>query len=656
MKHLFAALFTVFSLYSLAVPYVTLRPGLECAIDEYSYELDFVMPKFEIMTDTVFYGEEGTNEVYFSKLSFGDEDEFDYMETEGKPALPFYSVELMLPSNASHFEVTDYQIIDSIVIKLPLEYLPAQQRPLFDVDFSYDHVYYSTYDNTWNHDSCSIATSNYRDYLGFTFSLFPCHYEPLTQRLVVVTRATCRISFDGMGINNYISNYLNETDRLAFNYYDNFVTYPYSVNPPIIHRDHYLIISADEWIEDYALRDFVEHKESMGYDVTLLSLHDIGGNLPALIRDTIQQRYRNQRTKYVLLVGNVPDLPFYDGVQETMSDPPSDIYYSCLSKSNISDQWKDFNPTVFIGRWPVQNPDQLHNVVAKTINSDLYLNLHNPRKIGLFSGKGKYQNYMHADCKYIFNNLIQPGIYYTGDLIDGRTLYSSSFNIMRNYLEDTTDPVWLFVYDGHGNSTSIGSPYNLSHTNIGTIDTYHLNFQSFGFGFACLLGNIYHDDNFSRSWLTTDKGGVTYFGATTNTTLTSDRYFSRKLFNQLKDKPIMTIGELVGNAKAKYYNPDKVVWRRREAKKYVLYGDPSLYLFGLNLQYNQPYNIQKRLQQGDEEFVGDIISVNIYSITGQLLRACDDNKPNLQGLPAGTYMVTYKSENDNHTTQKIILQ
>lgn len=648
MKHLFVTLFIVFSLYSLALPHVTLRPGLECTIDEYSYELDFDMPKFNIMTDTVFYGIEGTNEVYFSKLSFGDKDEFDYMETEGKPALPFYSVELMLPNNASHFEVTNFQIIDSLVIKLPLEYLPAQQRPLFDIDFSYDYVYYSTYDNTWNHNICSIDTSNYRDYLGFTFSLFPCHYEPITQQLVVVTRATCRISFDGMGINNYISNYLDENDRLAFNFYDNFVTYP--VNPPIIHRDHYLIISANEWIEDYALRDFVQHKESIGYDVTLLSLHDIGGNLPAMIRDTIQQRYRNQRTKYVLLVGNVPELPFYDGVQETMSDPPSDIYYACLSKSSISDQWKDFNPTVFIGRWPVQNSEQLRNVVDKTIKSDLYLNMHNPKKIGLFSGSGCYQNYFHADCKYIFNNLILTGNY-TGDLIDGRTLYSSPFNIMKNYLEDTTDPVWLFVYDGHGNSTILGDPFNLSYTNIGTIDTYYLNFQSFGFGFACLLGNIFNNHNFSRSWLTTPRGGVTYLGATTNTTLTSDRYFSRKLFNQLKYKPIMTIGELVGNTKAKYYNPDKVIWRRREAKKYVLYGDPSLYLFGLNLHYNQP-NFAKQYAND----IDNITSVQIYSITGQLLRICDSSQPNLQGLSAGTYMVTYKSDKNNLTTQKIIIQ
>ena len=56
-----------------------------------------------------------------------------------------------------------------------------------------------------------------------------------------------------------------------------------------------------------------------------------------------------------------------------------------------------------------------------------------------------------------------------------------------------------------------------------------------------------------------------------------------------------------------------------------------------------------------EEFTDDIISVNIYSMTGQLLRTCDDAKPNLQGLPAGTYMVVYNS-NNNSITQKLVLQ
>ena len=44
-----------------------------------------------------------------------------------------------------------------------------------------------------------------------------------------------------------------------------------------------------------------------------------------------------------------------------------------------------------------------------------------------------------------------------------------------------------------------------------------------------------------------------------------------------------------------------------------------------------------------------------YAPTGQLLRACNGDKPNTQGLPAGTYMVVYNS-NNNSLTQKLVLQ
>ena len=117
----------------------------------------------------------------------------------------------------------------------------------------------------------------------------------------------------------------------------------------------------------------------------------------------------------------------------------------------------------------------------------------------------------------------------------------------------------------------------------------------------------------------------------------------------------MTIGEFICNAKAKYYNPLKVIWRQREAKKYVLYGDPSLYLFGLNIQYNQPHGVQTRSQLLEEESIEEITSIQIYSATGQLLRTCNGNQLDIHGLPAGTYMVVYNSENIK-ITKKIILK
>ena len=477
---------------------------------------------------------------------------------------------------------------------MPYPYTPSQAENYTFEDFSFDASYYVSYNNTWYWDECAADTIWYRNSKGLTFSVFPCHYEPSEQLLIVVTEADYEIKYEGSYLTgSYLENLLR-LERSFYFFYDNFVgfTEPY----PLINKDEYLIITADAWNNTVALSDFIHHKESLGYNVTKTPLHDIGYTSED-IRKYIQHEYETNNTKFVLLVGNVGDadsLVFSDGVNGDHYDPPTDIYYSCLSKNDVNNQWKDYSPTVFVGRWPIQNGTQLRNVVDKTIASELYLGTYNPNEINIFTGNGHHKNYTHRSFKYIYENVVQKYSYYDGCLIDGRTMTTTdAADSLRNHLEDDNDnPTWMFIYGGHGNYEGLGGPYYFWYSDINHIITSNLNFQPYGFGFTCSTGNIYNNNNFARAWLTSIEGGITYLSSTTISYATPDRYFSRKMFNQLKGQPNMTIGEFVGNAKAKYYNPDKVIWRRREAKKYVLYGDPSLYLFGLDIQYNQPYNIQ----------------------------------------------------------------
>ena len=671
MKRYFILLALVlFAINSYSTP-VTIYPGLTLEENSGTYYVHFEMPKYEIVTDTFTVTHPTplpTNQLghaqgdyYFSRVEPVEDDYFDYLSVDGRPELPFYSLNLLMPLDGGDYMVGNINIVSADTIKLPYPYTPSQAENYTFEDFSFDASYYVSYNNTWYWDECAADTIWYRNSKGFTFSVFPCHYEPSGQELVVVTEAEYEIIHNGSYLTGSYLEYMLSLDRSFYFFYDNFVgfTEPY----PLINGDEYLIITADAWNNTTEIADFIHHKESLGYHVTKTPLHDIGYDSES-IRKYIKEEYETNNTKFVLLVGNVGDtdsLAFSDGVQEDDYNPPTDIYYSCLSKDDINDQWKDYSPTVFVGRWPIQDGTQLRNIVNKTIASDLYLGhalIHNGRsKIALFSGEDSniyLRNYWYNDCKYIYNHIVQNYSYYTGCVHDGR---SSTMNLdtMKRCMEIVDNPAWMFVYNGHGWNTWIATPYCWYNFDINYIVTSTLDFQPFGFGFSCLTGNIYASENFARSWLTEQNGGITYLGSTTMSTNVCNRYFSRKMFNQLKGRPNMTIGEFVGNAKAKYYNPDKVIWRRRETKKYVLYGDPSLYLFGLDIQYNQPYNIQKRLQQGDEEFVGDIISVNIYSMTGQLLRACNGDKPNTQGLPAGTYMVVYNSSN-NSITKKFVLQ
>lgn len=665
-RQILSLLIALSTICSYAVP-TTIKPGLTCDTAGCTYYLNFSMPNFSLVTDTLpaLSGDE-----YFSRIEPEAPDEFNYFEVDGRPTLPFYSINLILPPDASDVMVVNVQIIDSIILHLPYDYTPAQQRIDFSNGISFDTAYYSTYNNTlyWMYDSINVL--DYRKYKGFCMSIFPCRYEPSDNALIVITEATYEISYNGtIGIFDYIEGWLDKYDGLAFNFFDNFVSFPYITIPPIDH-DEYLIITADAWEYNTDLADFVHHKESLGYNVTLKALHTIG-HTPDSIRNYIRGHYLEKDTKFVLLIGEASDsvnsslrLPFFDGIRENESDPPSDIYYSCINKSSTLLQCTDFTPSVFVGRWPVQNEDQLNRVIKKTTKSDLSLGTFCPTKISLFSGSDispRLENYFYNDCKYIYDNIIQEYDCYTGGVVDGRAA-GIGYQTIGDSLENHADPIWLFVYDGHGDNDHISTPYYLDSSYIERIATSTLDYQPFGFGFACLLGNIYQQNNFARTWLTSTEGGVTFLGSTTTTITGSDRYFSRSLFNQLKKKTSMTVGEFVGVGKSKYYcTTNLALSRRREAKKYNLYGDPSLYLHGLIFE-TMPYPLSPKIpsqidkQQDNMLHIDqtEVESVFVYSIAGQLMLTGNTNQLDMRNLPAGIYTIIIN--NDNQQSSKKIIK
>ena len=214
--------FIVIFLYALCSTYifaisVNVKPGLSYEIIDNTYRIEFYMPDYQIVTDTL-SGDWG--DALFSSIKPYDVDEFDYLHEDGRPTLPFYSLDLILPFGSFSCEVTSVQILDSTVVTLPYDYTPAQERVDFSDGFSFDEEYYNTHEE-WYFTNYSIDNSNYRFYKGFKFSLFPCRYVAEIRQLTIVTRAVYEITVNGPDLVDYIQQELSEYDRLAYNFYDN---------------------------------------------------------------------------------------------------------------------------------------------------------------------------------------------------------------------------------------------------------------------------------------------------------------------------------------------------------------------------------------------------------------------------------------------------
>lgn len=343
-KILLSSILALISLCTNAIPQI--KPGLSCdIIDDNYYVLEFSMPTFHVVEDTI---ETSHDDYFFSCIRPDESDYFDYLEEDGRPELPFYSVDLILSPDVTQFDIISIEILDSVFVPLHLAYTPAQStRFTFEDGISFDDDFYHSYDVTWYGNFCRVDTSDYQGQKGINCSLFPCRYNPLQGELNIITRARCVINFDGHGLPAHLDSIISVLDRSTFYFYDNVrEIYPLPIIPPI-HGDEYLILTAERWYNNEDLLNFVAHKDSLGYNVTYKSLQAIGST-PTAIRSYIQILYRENNLKYVLLVGDHDELPFSAGVREDTNDPPTDIFYACLSKNNISDQWKDLSPSVFL--------------------------------------------------------------------------------------------------------------------------------------------------------------------------------------------------------------------------------------------------------------------------------------------------------------------
>ena len=136
-------------------------------------------------------------------------------------------------------------------------------------------------------------------------------------------------------------------------------------------RGSYLIVLAHSQLSTYLSGsiggNFIEFKESQGFDVDVMSLDAEELETAEEIRDWISTYYNlHPLLEYVLLVGDVGDTPyeipsfFIQSINEPELDV-TDYPYTYFDSNDV------LNPNYFIGRWSVRSPTDLINIKVRTI-------------------------------------------------------------------------------------------------------------------------------------------------------------------------------------------------------------------------------------------------------------------------------------------------
>ena len=119
---------------------------------------------------------------------------------------------------------------------------------------------------------------------------------------------------------------------------------------------------------EQVLQPFVDWKTKKGFNVIEAYTDDPNvGNTTTSIKNYLQNLYNNPGSNnppsYILLVGDVNEIPSFSGTQ---GNHVSDLYYAEYDGNG------DFYADVYYGRFSSSNPQEIQHMVTKTIDYEMY--------------------------------------------------------------------------------------------------------------------------------------------------------------------------------------------------------------------------------------------------------------------------------------------
>lgn len=473
-------------------------------------ELKFKLPNYTIK-DTALPREYGVSRK-FSYIEV-DDDEYGIVDSIGFPLLPQLSFYVNVPYNATNFSVSiQHPQYQTIGIRRSI--LPAQEDIRKDsavFNFSMDTAFYTSTNSFVGLNACILEDFWAFGERGVTLSILPFTYNPSTGSIVVLKSATVSISYtpDSLkseGRNDSLCNPVVEDylEHLFINYEASRSTRYWPLN--------YLIITAPEF--ESTITYFANYKRNLGYDVSVVTTNLIGAN-PISIKLYLQALYNSLITRptYVLLVGNDNKIPVSWGNNSDIDHPFSDLEYTLLDGTD----WKS---DVFLGRWPVNNVQELKNIINKTIFMEMHLS-NTSKKATFIAGQESnnfMQNQFEAGHNHVIPSVFQPRGYQC------IYLHQPTINMVKQALSNNPK---YFIYSGHGNYNSwAGVSFSLI---ADTLDNATNTLYPFAFAFACYTGEFPDSSNIGRQWIVKqNKGGVTYYGSSVSTMCHSDVVIEKK--------------------------------------------------------------------------------------------------------------------------------
>jgi hypothetical protein len=551
----------IFCFILLQTGYSQIIPSDVVEISERRNEfvVSFHLPGFEIK-DTVL---EGDNNI-FTHINIADY--FGIIDDIGYPQLPQLTFDLHIKGKPSEFKI---ELLKADIFHIDLKYsiLPTQDdiiqiedyKPIFEINKDY----YETKGELYNFTSQISEPYIVFGENGISFSIFPFTYNPAKNQLEVLKNATFTITYS---INEESDK--NHYSKVKNSYLSKFFKNYYTGNNFPAGEDfdgRYLMITAPHF--ESTLTYFANYKRNIGYEVDVVNTNTTGTSA-SNIKNYIKNRYKNSSTRpdFVLLVGDHEDIPASEGdIKGDYDDPLTDLDYTLLDGN-------DFFADVFLGRFSVSDNDELKNIINKTVLMEM--NMHRfDKKAVLLAGGGNGEDEFVKPHNTIMKDILIPNGFHCD------YSYANKGATQTDGLNALNGDYTFFIYRGHGNQSSIGSPFSLS--------SYYINnskntIYPLCFSFACLTNSFGYAQCFGEAWIRSPQGGICFFGATTTTYRHTNNVIEERIFEEMYSQERLSPWINVG---MKSYYQRFWSWlsgarRKKHIKSYNLLGDPSYNILG----------------------------------------------------------------------------
>ncbi len=483
----------------------------------------------------------------------------------GMPDLPKVARSIIIPDEAGlQFTVLN----DDVIEKAILAVAPSKGHFTRDVnpkDVPYVFSEFYGTDKYFPEKPFELGTPYIlRDFRGVVVKFNPFQYNSVERKLRIHKHFIVEVEFTDKGTVNIktrkrgrrISQDFLDIYRTHFINFDEFAS-KYDLIPE---PGRLLVIAYNNFAT--AVEPLVEWKKQKGIKTKLVLYPDSTGSGATNIKNYIQNEYDTEGVTYVILVGDVDQIPTLYGTYE---NAPSDPCYVKL-------EGNDHYPDALISRISAQNATSVSYQVNKFIRYERYPDAGADWYhwgCGIASDEGDPPDWQRAD--WIRDSLLNYTYTQVDQIYDPGATTSEVFSAVNEGRS-------ILNYIGHGSGVSWGT------TGFSVSDVYNLENGyklPFIIDVACLNGDFTDDECFAEAWLRAGseldaKGAIGMYASSTPASWVPPCVMQREAVHLLVSEVRNSFGGLAFNGVMKAM--DEYAGSGEDVKimeQYNLFGDCS---------------------------------------------------------------------------------